>query len=202
MATARPGDVFETSPSIPEIDYGELSLKLEITTDRFYSRDYHERERDHLWMKVWQVAGREDDLAKAGDWLEYKIFDQSFVLARGRDGKIRGFVNACRHRGNAFCHGKGNSARFTCPYHKWSYGLDGKLLAVAQPDYPGPVEEFVGDKAGLGLIEVPVSRFRSNASPASSSSIPTARPRRSGISSERHTTSSPPIASRRWSRRG
>lgn len=157
MATARPGDVFEVSPLIPEIDYG--ALKRRISTDRFHSREYAERERDQLWMKVWQIAGREDELPETGDWMEYRIYNQSFVLARGRDGVIRGFVNACRHRGNAFCHGRGKSARFTCPYHNWSYGLDGKLLAVAQPDYEGPVEEFVGEKAELGLIEVPVECF-------------------------------------------
>jgi phenylpropionate dioxygenase-like ring-hydroxylating dioxygenase large terminal subunit len=159
MATARPGDVFETSPHIHEIDYDKLKLKLRISTDRFHSRDYSERERDALWMKVWQIAGREDDLPDTGDWMEYRIFDQSFVLARGRDGVIRGFVNACRHRGNAFCQGKGNAARFTCPYHNWSYGLDGKCLSVAKPDYKGTVEEFVGDKAELGLIDVPVECF-------------------------------------------
>ncbi|MDG2004135.1 MAG: aromatic ring-hydroxylating dioxygenase subunit alpha, partial [Novosphingobium sp.] len=157
MATARPGDVFETSPHIPEIDFDKL--KRHVSTDRFYSHEYHERERDQLWMKVWQIAGREDELPEAGNWMEYRIYDQSFVLVRGRDDVIRGFVNACRHRGNAFCHGEGKSARFTCPYHKWSYGLDGKLLAVSQPDFEGPVEEFVGDKEQLGLIEVPVECF-------------------------------------------
>jgi len=91
--------------------------------------------------------------------MEYRLRDQSYVLARGRDGSIRGFVNACRHRGNAFCEGRGNSARFTCPYHNWSYGLDGKLLAVAKPDFDGTVEEFVGSKEDLGLIQVPVECF-------------------------------------------
>ena len=61
--------------------------------------------------------------------------------------------------GNAVCEGKGRSARFQCPYHNWSYGLDGKLLAVAKPDYDGPVEEFVGRKEDLGLVQVPVECF-------------------------------------------
>ena len=80
-------------------------------------------------------------------------------LVRQKDGGVRGFVNACRHRGNAFCEGQGHAARFTCPYHNWSYALDGQCLAVAKPDYDGPVEEFVGDKADLGLIAVPVEEF-------------------------------------------
>jgi Ring hydroxylating alpha subunit (catalytic domain)/Rieske [2Fe-2S] domain len=72
---------------------------------------------------------------------------------------VRAFVNACRHRGNAFCQGKGHSARFTCPYHNWSYGLDGALLAVAKPDFDGTTEDFVGNKEELGLIEVPAECF-------------------------------------------
>src|SRR5690606_37133257 len=67
---------------------------------------------------------------------------------------IRGFVNACRHRGNKLCHGKGNSARITCPYHLWSYGLDGRLVGVARPDLVGPI-----NKEELGLLEVPVDCF-------------------------------------------
>ncbi|MCB2061152.1 MAG: aromatic ring-hydroxylating dioxygenase subunit alpha [Novosphingobium sp.] len=157
MPTARPGECIDTAPHIEEIDYSDL--KLQVTTDRYYSPEYHEREREQLWMRVWQVAARADELPEAGDWMEYRIFDQSFVLVRGKDGQIRGFVNACRHRGNAFCEGKGHSPRFTCPYHNWSYGLDGQLLAVAKPDFDGTVEEFVGNKDELGLIRVPVEVF-------------------------------------------
>ena len=112
-----------------------------------------------MWLRVWQVAGRADEIPQAGDWMEYRLFDQSWVLVRGRDGVVRGFVNACRHRGNAFCEGKGHSARFTCPYHNWSYGLDGALLAVAKPDFEGSTEDFVGTKNELGLIAAKVECF-------------------------------------------
>jgi phenylpropionate dioxygenase-like ring-hydroxylating dioxygenase large terminal subunit len=121
MDKPRPGDTFDTSPLIAQIDYGDLHMR--VSTDRYHAPEYNEREREQLWMKVWQVAGRADELPEIGDWMEHRIHDQSFVLVRGRDGVIRGFVNACRHRGNAFCEGKGHAARFTCPYHNWSYGL-------------------------------------------------------------------------------
>lgn len=157
MLAERPGERVDRGPLIREIDFRPFQMR--VPTDRYYSPDYHEREREQLWMRVWQVAGRADDIPEAGDWIEYRLFDQSWVLVRGRDGNVRGFVNACRHRGNAFCSGKGRSARFTCPYHNWSYGLDGALLAVAKPDYDGPVEEFVGAKDQLGLLQVPVECF-------------------------------------------
>lgn len=157
MATARPGEAIDKGLLIAEIDFGAFGMR--VSTERYHCADYHRRERERLWMRAWQAAGRADDISEAGDWMEYRLFDQSFLLVRGRDGRVRGFVNACRHRGNALCEGKGRSARFTCPYHNWSYGLDGKLLAVAKPDFAGSLEDFVGAKDELGLVEVPTECF-------------------------------------------
>ena len=158
MLAVRAGARMDEAPHIPEIDFSPYPMR--VSTQRYSSPGYNQTERERLWMRIWQVAGRADDLPAPGDWLEYALYDQSYILVRGRDGKIRGFVNACRHRGNAFCEGKvGHAARFTCPYHNWSYGLDGKLLAVAKPDFKGSVEDFVGSKDELGLIEVPVECF-------------------------------------------
>jgi len=153
----KPGKLVDEGPRIAEMDFAGFLMR--VPTDRYYSNAFAEQERERLWMRTWQIVGRCDDAPAAGDWFEYRLFDQSWVIVRGRDDKLRGFVNACRHRGNAFCEGKGHAARFTCPYHNWSYGLDGKLLAVARPDFDGTLEEFVGTKAELGLIEVPVDAF-------------------------------------------
>ncbi len=157
MTSAAPGEVIDRGAHIPELDFTRGPVR--ISTDRFHSREWANRERENLWMRVWQIAGRADEIPQPGDWKVHSIFDQSYVLVRGRDGVVRGFINACRHRGNAFCEGKGHSARFTCPYHNWSYALDGACLAVAKPDYEGPVEEFVGAKEELGLLPVSVGCF-------------------------------------------
>lgn len=144
----------EKSRGLLELGYDRSNLT--ITTDRYTSRDYAERERERIWMKVWQVVGRVDELPAVGDWKEYRIYDQSFVVVKGGDDRIRGFVNACSHRGNVLCEGrKGHSGgRFTCPYHKWSFALDGRLVGVGRPDLVGPL-----DKSQHGLIEVPVDTF-------------------------------------------
>ncbi len=156
------------TPSQTFIDYERIASSLSndelgfgpeqmtISTDRYVSREYAERERERIWMKVWQAAGRDEEIPAAGDWKEYRIYDQSFLIVRGGDEKLRGFVNACPHRGNVLCQGKNGhqEGRITCPYHRWSFALDGRLVGVGRPDLVGPI-----DKSQHGLIEVPVETF-------------------------------------------
>jgi phenylpropionate dioxygenase-like ring-hydroxylating dioxygenase large terminal subunit len=150
----RAGEWVETTGlGLSDIDYDRL--QMHISTQRYTSREFQEREREAIWMRTWQVAGRVDELAEAGAWKEYRIFDQSYVVVRGKDDVIRGFVNACRHRGNVMCMGSGNtSSRFVCPYHLWSYDLEGHLRGVSRPDLVGDI-----DKDEHGLLPVPVDTF-------------------------------------------
>lgn len=156
-----------TSPNWKYIDekrkeesfrYGDRTYDealMRVSTDRYYSGEFQESERENIWMKVWQYAGRADELAKPGDWKEHRIFDQSYVIVRGKDGVLRGFVNVCTHRGNKLCvGGKGNSPVFHCPFHNWSFELNGKLRGIARQDLVGDV-----DKDGLGLLPVSVDTW-------------------------------------------
>ena len=153
-STIRPGEWVDAAMGLDDI--GPDTYGMRITTDRYTSREYLEREREAIWMRVWQIAGRVDDLPKVGDWKEYQIFDQSFIIVRGKDDKLRGFVNACRHRGNRLCSGgTGNVKRgFLCQYHLWSYDLEGKLRGVLREDLAGQV-----DKDDNSLLQVPVDTF-------------------------------------------
>ena len=157
MNAVLPGNWMDRSPLIAAVDFSHWSMR--VPTDRYSSADYKDREYDRLWARVWQIAGRADELPGAGDWKIHRIYDQSYLLVRGKDGVIRGFVNACRHRGNRLCEGKGHSARFTCKYHNWTFGLDGQVLGIAHPDYDGPIEEFVGPREELGLLNISVECF-------------------------------------------
>ena len=153
-AATRPGEWVETATGLADIRPGAFNMC--ISTDRYTSGGYQEREREAIWMRVWQIAGRVDELPKVGDWKEYRIFDQSFVVVRGKDEKLRGFVNACRHRGNALCTGgTGNVKRgFLCQYHLWSYDLEGRLRGVLREDLAGQVS-----KDENSLHQVPVDTF-------------------------------------------
>jgi phenylpropionate dioxygenase-like ring-hydroxylating dioxygenase large terminal subunit len=153
MQAVRPGDWVDTGPGLSDLDFDRYNMR--VSTDRYTSREFAAREREMIWMRVWQVVGRVDELPDAGDWKEYQVHDQSYLVVRGKDGQLRGFVNACRHRGNVLCRGgNGNTARFVCPYHLWSYDLEGHLRGVARPDLVGPI-----DKDELGLLQVPVDTF-------------------------------------------
>ena len=68
----------------PDSTTWRAASTLRVSTDRYRSREYADRERDAIWLKTWQVAGRVDDLPKVGDWMEYKIYDQSFLIVRGK----------------------------------------------------------------------------------------------------------------------
>ena len=152
-STIRPGEWVDTAARLEDIAAG--TYEMQIRTDRYTSPEFQERERETIWMRVWQVAGRNDELPNVGDWKVYQIFDQSYIIVRGKDGQLRGFVNACRHRGNTLCTGTGNAKRgFVCQYHLWSYDLEGRLRGILREEFAGEI-----DKSENSLLQVPVETF-------------------------------------------
>jgi glycine betaine catabolism A len=82
-----------------------------------------------IWERQWLFAGLSCEIKAAGDWFTLSVGETSIVVLRDRDGEIRAFFNTCRHRGSRICAAeRGRSRMLTCPYHQWSYGLDGKLM--------------------------------------------------------------------------
>jgi len=84
----------------------------------------------------WLFAGFTAEVRAPGDYLSFTVGRWPVLIVRGRDGEVRAFHNSCRHRGSILCGpGTGHVARLTCPYHRWTYGLDGRLLAAGRmPD--------------------------------------------------------------------
>ena len=85
------------------------------------------------------IAGPLDRLAKPGDHIVCRAAHVPILITRGRDGELRGFVNVCRHRGFVVAEGEGRRETLQCPYHAWTYGLDGSLRAAPrseeEPDF-------------------------------------------------------------------
>jgi phenylpropionate dioxygenase-like ring-hydroxylating dioxygenase large terminal subunit len=109
----------------------------DISVERYISREFFDREVDKIWRKTWQVACRESRLRKAGDFFVYDIVNDSILLTRTEAGEIKGFYNSCLHRGRALKRGAGHADIIRCPFHGWSWNLDGDFdSAPCQWDFP------------------------------------------------------------------
>jgi phenylpropionate dioxygenase-like ring-hydroxylating dioxygenase large terminal subunit len=90
-----------------------------------------DREWDGVWTRSWLLAGLEQDLEEPGDYFVFNIGRESLVVTRTQDGRVSAAYNACQHRGNRiFTSERGSVEAITCPYHGWTYELDGTLKAV------------------------------------------------------------------------
>ncbi len=95
---------------------------------RYYlDESIYSLELDAIFHRQWWYAGHSSQVSKTGDFLTTEIGDQSIVVTRGRDNKLRAFYNVCQHRGHELVQGQGNTKFIVCPYHAWSYELSGEL---------------------------------------------------------------------------
>ena len=93
--------------------------------------DIFRRDVERVLLRHWLCAGHQSSLPKPGDFQLLEIAGESAIIVRGEDGQLRALVNVCRHRGSRVCwEQSGQSGSFTCPYHGWTYGLDGSLQAA------------------------------------------------------------------------
>lgn len=93
----------------------------------YTSTAFVEAELEHIFRKDWFCVGRASSLAKAGDYTTLDLAGQPIMVVRDGDGSLRAQSNVCLHRMSTLLQGDGNAARITCPYHGWTYGLDGCL---------------------------------------------------------------------------
>jgi p-cumate 2,3-dioxygenase alpha subunit len=94
-----------------------------------------ERERSEIFARCWLYAAHESELAQSGAFISRSVGGRPLLLTRDKSGALNVFFNACRHRGALVCReDKGRARNFTCPYHGWVYGDDGKLLMQPIPD--------------------------------------------------------------------
>ncbi|WP_067597470.1 aromatic ring-hydroxylating oxygenase subunit alpha [Altererythrobacter ishigakiensis] len=113
-------------------------------------------EKERVFAPSWQIVCHASDIPGTGDWHTLDYLGESVIVMRGRDGELRAFTNVCRHRGSRILDGaRGCAKKLVCPYHAWTYELDGRLIGV--PDaasYPAL------DKTALGLAPVAMEVWR------------------------------------------
>jgi choline monooxygenase len=109
------------------------------------------RERELIFARTWQYAGHSGQLPEDGSYFASAAGEIPVVVTRARDGRLRAFLNVCRHRGHVVATGAATRETLQCPYHAWTYGLDGALRAAPRADRePG----FDFDELGLQEIAV------------------------------------------------
>lgn len=113
------------------------------------------RQCERVFFPNWQYACHESQLPDAGSYFAFSFLDQDILLLRGQDGTLRGFYNVCQHRGHPLlANGSGRAKLLTCPYHSWTYELNGRLRAA-----PGGSRSAGFVKEDICLTSVRVESF-------------------------------------------
>jgi Rieske 2Fe-2S family protein len=101
----------------------------------FVSPEIFAKEQEKIFSAQWGLVGHQSQIAKAGDYLVQEVAGESLIILRDQKGEVRAFYNVCRHRGTRLCEDKnGHFSTIQCPYHAWTYGLDGRLIGVPHMD--------------------------------------------------------------------
>ena len=129
--------------SSPELPPPVAGLEPTLPSSWYRSAEVFAREKERIFCREWLCVGREEELEAPGDFRLIDVLGESLILLRNREGALRAFYNTCRHRGSRLCRepdapghttpalpGGIAGGRITCPYHQWSYDLDGHLLAA------------------------------------------------------------------------
>ena len=117
--------------------------------------DVYAREVEQLFMKNWLFVGREEELARPGDYLTHRIAGEPIVVARAAEGTLHAYYNMCVHRGVEVAQGCGNAKVFKCPYHGWTYDLAGRLTGA------GYMKESKGfEREGLRMRPLRLDTWR------------------------------------------
>ena len=127
---------------------------------RFYTDPaIYDLEIEKIVNRNWILAGHASQLPEPGDFKVLNVAQESAIIVRGKDGKLKGFANVCRHRGSLVClEEEGHADKFTCPYHGWMYDIDGNLTAARnmKDDFDmsthGLKSVSVGEVHGLILV--------------------------------------------------
>jgi Rieske 2Fe-2S family protein len=113
----------------------------------FISLEIFAKEQEEIFSTQWVLVGHQSQIAKAGDYFVQEVAGESLIIVCDQKAEMRAFYNVCRHRGTRLCEEKkGHSSAIQCPYHAWTYGLDGRLVGAPHMD---KVRDF--DKAEYSL---------------------------------------------------
>lgn len=138
------------------IDYSHLVQEGRLHGSLYTSHAIFEDEMEKIFHRGWSFVAHDSEIPDVGDFVTRKVGTQSLIVLRDKDGECRAFYNRCPHRGATLCHNAaGHKPRITCPYHGWTFALDGRLIGL--PDEGAYPAEFDRSQAGMH----PVARMDS-----------------------------------------
>lgn len=143
-----------TARSLVDLDQGIISREI------FVNEGLYQQEQEQIFARVWLFVGHESQVPNAGDFTVSCMGEESVILTRDSHDQIHVLLNTCMHRGMKVCrYDEGNTNTFTCPYHGWSYGVDGSLVStpgelIGVPYYRDAYFSEL-DKSQWGLVHVP-----------------------------------------------
>lgn len=109
----------------------------DVSKERYFSKAWHDREVEKVWRKCWQMVCRVEELESVGDHVVYDIVHNSVIVVRSKPDEIRAYVNSCLHRGTLLRTEGGTVNKFRCPFHGFTWNLDGRLVEVpGEWDFP------------------------------------------------------------------
>ncbi len=121
------------NPSVREL-LANVSVPFEtaraMPPSVYTSEEFLKSELESVFSRDWVCVGRASALSKPGDYLTYELAGEPIIVLRDASGQLRAMSNVCRHRMSTMLEGCGNKRAIVCPYHGWSYNLDGSLRAA------------------------------------------------------------------------
>ncbi len=159
----RPGpsvqEVFETdinpAPAVMrEESPAAGQTTADVSIERYFAREWHEQEIEKVWRKTWQLACRLEHIPNVGDHVVYEIVRDSLIVIRTGPDEIRAYINSCLHRGTMLRTEAGCVNQLRCPFHGWTWDLQGQLKIIpGQWDFPHV------DKAAMNLPQAQVGTW-------------------------------------------
>jgi phenylpropionate dioxygenase-like ring-hydroxylating dioxygenase large terminal subunit len=121
---------------------GDVSTALSLPPECYTSPEWFEFEKRAVFDRDWIALGHHSDVADPGDYFTIEVLGEPLIVVRGKDEEIRVLSAVCRHRGHLLGEKRGNTASFTCPFHAWSYDLEGGLISAPEMSGTLPFEEL------------------------------------------------------------
>ena len=130
----QPSTVDEVLTSLKKLAATPLEAATAPPKAIYTLPDITAHEMDRIFASEWLCAGRADELPNPGDYMVFECGAQPLIIIRGADGALSARSNICRHRMMRLVEGRGNTRKFSCPYHAWTYNLEGQLVGAAYMD--------------------------------------------------------------------